>query len=283
MHTPGILYVVATPIGHLGDISQRAIDTLRTVDLIAAEDTRHSGQLLTHLGIHTRMVALHEHNEATVSPGLIEQLRNGRNIALITDAGTPAISDPGAVLVRLAHRAEIRVAPIPGASAVVSAMSVAGISEPGWVFYGFLPARPSARRKALHELVNVPWTLVLYEAPHRIVESVTDLYHALGERELVLARELTKLFETVQRMPLSQAVDWLQADPQRKKGEFVLIVSAAPPIDNHQQDEQRLRDTLMILLDQLPVSQAAQLAAKLTGMKKNHCYQLALTLQNAQP
>ena len=283
MHTPGSLYVVATPIGNLSDITQRALDVLRSVDLIAAEDTRHSGQLLARLGISAKLAALHEHNEQRASPGLIAALQTGKSIAIISDAGTPAISDPGTWLIAAAHEAGIRVIPIPGASAVVCALSAAGLTAPNWLFYGFLPAKPSQRRAALKKLALLTFPLVFYEAPHRIIESVADLAAELGgERRITFARELTKLFESIQGMPLAAAGDWLAADPNRQKGEFVLIVSGAPISDDT--DEQRqLRETLTILLDELPLKQATHIAAKLTGVKKNTCYKLALTMRNNEP
>lgn len=279
MHNFGTLYVVATPIGNLADMSQRALDTLRQANLIAAEDTRHSGQMLARLGITTRMIALHEHNEQRASVTLIAALHAGQNIALISDAGTPAISDPGAVLVAAAHAANIRVVPIPGASAVTTAISAAGITEPGWLFYGFLPARPSARRAALSSLQRITWTLVFYEAPHRIIECIADLYSMFGERRLVLARELSKLYESIHALPLSEAGAWLAADEHRQRGEFVLLISGAAP-DNRDESAQRLSETLQVLLTELPLKQAAHLAAKLTGTKKNVCYALALQLRD---
>ncbi len=278
----GILYVVATPIGNLADISQRALDVLRQVDLIAAEDTRHSGQMLARLGISKRLSAVHEHNEQHAATGLIATLQNGQSIALITDAGTPAISDPGALLVASAHAAGIRVVPVPGASAAVCALSASGVTAPGWLFYGFLPARPSARRKALQTVAELPWTLIFYEAPHRILECVADLLLVLGERRLTLARELTKLYESIHSLPLSEATAWLNADSQRQRGEFVLIVSGAEP-SHTDEDERRLQDTLAILLEELPLKQAAHLAARLTGAKKNACYELALSMKNQTP
>jgi 16S rRNA (cytidine1402-2'-O)-methyltransferase len=279
MQTFGTLYVVATPIGNLADISQRALDTLRQVDLIAAEDTRHSGQMLARLGISTRMTALHEHNEQRATPALIAALQYGQSIALITDAGTPAISDPGALLVAAAHEAGVRVVPIPGASAAVAALSAAGFTAPGWLFYGFLPARARARRNALQDLAQLPWTLVFYEAPHRITECIADLYAVLGERRLVIARELTKLYESVHVLPLSEATAWLAADSQRQRGEFVLTLSEAQPI-KMDESESQLRDTMKVLLEELPLKQAAHLAARLTGVKKNICYQLALSMRD---
>lgn len=281
MHTPpGSLYVVATPIGNLGDITQRALEVLKSVDLVAAEDTRHSGQLLSRLGIAAKFVALHEHNELQASPRLIADLQSGRNVAIITDAGTPAISDPGTLLVAAAHEAGIRVVPVPGASAVICALSAAGIVAPHWLFYGFLPAKASHRRIALQTLAALPYALIFYEAPHRITECVEDLAAILGgERRITFARELTKLFETIHNLPLAEAGAWLTADPNRQKGEFVLIVEGAS-VAAGDEDQQQLRDTLTILLEELPLKQAAHIAARLTGIKKNTCYKLALEMRD---
>lgn len=281
MQTSGTLYVVATPIGNLGDITQRAIDTLRKVDLVAAEDTRHSGQLLARLGIPARFVALHEHNEQGMAQRLVAEMQAGKSIALISDAGTPAISDPGTLLVAAAHAAGVNVVPLPGANAAISALSAAGVEAPHWLFYGFLPNKAVARSKALAALADLPYVLVFYEAPHRIVECVAALAASLGgTRRITLARELTKLFESIHSLPLGDAVAWLEADANRQKGEFVLIVEGAREavVD---EDDKRLRDTLMVLLDELPLKQAAQLAAKLTGLKKNVAYELALQMRDA--
>lgn len=281
MHTPpGSLYVVATPIGNLGDITQRALEVLKSVDLVAAEDTRHSGQLLSRLGIAAKFVALHEHNEQQATPRLIADMQAGKSVAIITDAGTPAISDPGTLLVAAAHAADIRVVPVPGASAVVCALSAAGIVAPHWLFYGFLPAKSSHRRSALQTLVTLPYALIFYEAPHRITECIADLASIFeAERRVTFARELTKLFETIHSLPLGEASAWLAADPNRQKGEFVLIVEGAQPVETDA-DQRQLRDTLTILLKELPLKQAAHIAAKLTGVKKNTCYQLALDMRD---
>lgn len=279
MQSPGSLYVVATPIGNLSDITQRALEILKSADLVAAEDTRHSGQLLARLGISAKFVALHEHNEQHASKHLIVELLAGKNIALISDAGTPAISDPGTLLIAAAHDAAIRVIPVPGASAVICALSAAGIAAPNWLFYGFLPAKPGHRRTSLQTLAALPYTLIFYEAPHRIVECVADLAEILGgERRITFARELTKLFESIHSLPLAEAVTWLSADANRQKGEFVLIVGAAA-IDEKEDDHAELRNTLTVLMGELPLRQAVHIAARLTGVKKNTCYKFALTLQ----
>ena len=281
MQTSGTLYVVATPIGNLGDISQRAIDTFKLVDLIAAEDTRHSGQLLARLGIPAHFVALHEHNEQGMAQRLVADLLAGKSIALISDAGTPAISDPGTLLVAAAHAAGIPVVPLPGANAAIAALSAAGVDAPHWLFYGFLPSKSVARSKALAALADLPYALVFYEAPHRIIECVAALAASFGNtRRITLARELTKLFESIHSLPLGEVVAWLEADANRQKGEFVLIVEGAP-IAVIDEDDKRLRDTLLVLLDELPLKQAAQLAARLTGLKKNVAYELALQLRDA--
>ncbi|MHB0990246.1 MAG: 16S rRNA (cytidine(1402)-2'-O)-methyltransferase [Burkholderiales bacterium] len=279
MQSSGSLYVVATPIGNLSDITQRALEVLKSADLIAAEDTRHSGQLLARLGISAKFAALHEHNEHHASKHLIAELLAGKNIALISDAGTPAISDPGTLLIAAAHDAAIRVIPVPGASAVICALSAAGIAAPNWLFYGFLPAKPGHRRTCLQTLAALPYTLIFYEAPHRIVECVADLGEILGgERRITFARELTKLFESIHSLPLAEAAAWLGADANRQKGEFVLIVGGATAV-NEEDDHAELRNTLTVLMDELPLRQAVHIAAKLTGVKKNTCYKLALTLQ----
>ena len=279
--TPPGLYVVATPIGNLGDITLRALAVLKSVDLVAAEDTRHSGQLLARLGISAKFVALHEHNEQHATPRLIEDMLAGKRVALITDAGTPAISDPGTLLVAAAHAAGVRVVPVPGASAVVCALSAAGIVAPNWLFYGFLPAKANHRRLTLEKLATLPYAMVFYEAPHRIIECVADLVLILGgDRRITFARELTKVFESIHSLPLADAPVWLAADANRQRGEFVLIVEGAKATEGNV-EQQQLRDTLTVLLDELPLKQAAHIAAKLTGIKKNTCYKLALSMRDS--
>jgi 16S rRNA (cytidine1402-2'-O)-methyltransferase len=281
MNEQGILYVVATPIGNLGDITMRAIDILKQVDAIAAEDTRHSAGLLTHFGIHKKLIAVHEHNEQQSAQLLLQRIQHGEQIALITDAGTPGISDPGAVVVDVLISHGVKVVPIPGASAVIAALSASGITKDAFMFVGFLPASGSQRRKKLESLQTVDATLVFYEAPHRIVDCVNDLMQVLGaERKITIARELTKTFETIHRCSLAEAGDWLQQDTNQQRGEFVLLVEALPPQDAVEVDQNAER-VLRLLLDALPLKQAAKLASDITGAKKNAVYEFALGIKNA--
>lgn len=268
----GTLYVVATPIGNLGDVSERAVATLEAVELIACEDTRTTRTLLARHGIATRTVALHAHNERSAAGKLIELLRQGKDLALVSDAGTPALSDPGAAFVAEAHRAGVRVTPVPGPSAAAAAFSVAGFPASGFFFAGFLPPAGAARKKALAEL-DLPWPVVLYEAPHRIRETLADLAERLGaQREVVICRELTKKFEEVARLPLGEAGRWLEA-PHRGQGEFVLVVG--PGIEKPAQSVDAER-VLAVLLEALAPSEAAKLAARITGIGKNELYRQAL-------
>ncbi|NTV96321.1 MAG: 16S rRNA (cytidine(1402)-2'-O)-methyltransferase [Thiobacillus sp.] len=275
---PGTLYIVATPIGNLRDITLRALDILKTADLVAAEDTRVSGGLLSAHGISARLFACHEHNERTAAAELVQRLQEGRSVALISDAGTPGISDPGAVVARAARAAGLTVVPIPGASAVAAALSAAGLAEGRWLFHGFLPHKTGERRRELETLAAVPQSLVFYESPHRLLETVADLAVVLGgERRLFIARELTKRFEELHECALAEAVDWLQGDENRRRGEFVLIVSGCPTERDDGMKE--ARRVLEILLEDLPASQAARLAARITGAKKNALYALAQELK----
>ena len=269
----GALYVVATPIGNLADASPRCIEVLRSAHVVACEDTRTSRSLLAHYGISAHTVALHEHNERTASVKLIASLREGQTIALVSDAGTPGLSDPGAWLVEQAHRAGVRVIPIPGPSAAVTAFSASGFSANGFLFAGFLPASRSARRKAL-ETLDVPWPLVLYEAPHRIAETIEDLDGRFGgAREICIARELTKKFEELVRLPLAQAAHWLAAEPHRQQGEFVLVLAPGESKTAHAIDAERV---LRVLLGTMPPAEAAKLAARITGVPKGVLYRKAL-------
>lgn len=277
----GTLYVVATPIGNLGDITLRALETLKQVDAIAAEDTRHTVGLLRHFGISKPLVAVHEHNEQQAAEGLLKRLQAGESIALVTDAGTPAVSDPGAVVVQAVRNAGVKVVPIPGASAVIAALSAAGIVEPGFCFEGFLPASGSQRRKRLDRLKGIPVTLVFYEAPHRIVECVQDLQTVFGGgRLLTIARELTKTFETIHTASLTDTVHWLQADSNQQRGEFVLLIHPAPAEKAEGLDDNTQR-VLVRLLQELPLKQAVALATDITGHKKNELYEAALAIKAA--
>ena len=271
------LYVVPTPLGNLADMTQRAIDVLRQVSWVAAEDTRHSAPLLKHFGASARLLPSHEHNEESAAQQVIARLTDGESVALISDAGTPAVSDPGARLVARVREAGFRVIPLPGACAAVTALSASGLTEPHFVFYGFLPAKAKQRADALRELMDLPYALVFYEAPHRILETVGALAEVFGGlRKLVLARELTKLFETIHACPLSEAVDWLMADANRQRGEFVLIVSGAEVNADSGEGERVLR---LLLAEGLPVKQAAKLAHAITGVGRNALYDLALVLR----
>ena len=276
------LYVVATPIGNLRDISLRALDVLGSADTIAAEDTRNSTHLLSHHGITgKRLLALHQHNERGAAEKVINLLAQGESVALITDAGTPAVSDPGALVVEGVRAAGYKVIPIPGANAAVAALSSAGLAAPHFLFYGFLPNKSAARCKELQALIEYPYTLVFYEAPHRILECVTDLLAIFGgEREIVLAREITKMFESIHRCRLQDALEWLNSDPNNLRGEFVLLVSAAPVRAEGLSAE--AENVLKILLAELPLKQAVQLAVQITGIGKNELYQRALVLKSAE-
>ncbi len=279
----GTLYVVATPIGNLSDISLRALETLKAVDAIAAEDTRHTAGLLGHFAISKKLIAVHEHNEHQSAAKLLVQLQAGENIALVTDAGTPGISDPGAVVVNFIRQAGIKVVPIPGASAVVAALSVSGIVQNGFFFHGFLPASGAARRHVLEALKTQPVTLVFYEAPHRIVVSVADMAQVLGAgRRITIARELTKTFETIHTCLLSEAQAWITADANQQRGEFVLLVEPEPVADQEGISEQAAR-VLKLLMAELPLKQAVKLAADISQEKKNSLYEFALQLKQSQP
>jgi 16S rRNA (cytidine1402-2'-O)-methyltransferase len=276
------LYVVATPIGNLSDITLRALEVLGAADTVAAEDTRNTRHLLQHHGISdARLLALHQHNERGAAEKVIALLQQGQNVALVTDAGTPAVSDPGAVLVDTVRAAGFRVIPIPGASAAVAALSASGLCTPHFLFYGFLPNKSAARRAVLLDLIEHPYTLVFYEAPHRILECAEDLQVVYGdEREIVFAREITKLFESIHRCKLGDALAWLNSDPNNLRGEFVLLVSGAPAQKEGLGVE--TERTLSTLLEELPLKQAVQLAVKITGGNKNELYQRALALKEEQ-
>lgn len=280
MRPSGILYVVATPIGNLQDITLRALDILKTVDAIAAEDTRHTSGLLNHFGISKKLIAVHEHNEHQSAEKLLALLNSGESIALVTDAGTPGISDPGAVVVDVLRKAGVKVVPVPGASAVIAALSASGITQNGFLFHGFLPASGAARRKQLEALKTQTVTLVFYEAPHRILECVADLTQVLGaERRITFAREVTKTFETFYTCPLAEAEAWLKEDTNQQRGEFVLLVEA-PAIKVADAIPQDAVRTLKLLLADLPLKQAVKLATDITQLKKNDLYEFALQLKD---
>lgn len=275
----GVLYVVATPIGNLEDWSPRAVATLKAVSVIAAEDTRHSGRLMQHFGIATRLIAVHDHNEGAKVDSLLADLREGRDIALISDAGTPLISDPGYRLVAATQQAGLRVVPIPGACAAIAALSAAGMASDRFSFEGFLPARMAARRERLKALAGETQTQIFYEAPHRIVECLEDMLAVLGpERRVTLARELTKTFETIRQLPLGEMLAWVQSDTDQQRGEIVLVLEGAPAAAD-EEDWREADRVLALLLAELPVKQAAGLAAGITGLKKNALYERALQLK----
>jgi len=272
----GILYVVATPIGNLQDLSPRAQSILQKVTLIAAEDTRHSRHLLTHFNITTPLQSLHEHNERLQSRALLQRLHDGKSIALISDAGTPLISDPGRYLIQMAHAEQIIVMPIPGPSALITALSVAGFLADRFVFEGFLPAKTLARQQRLENLSSESRTLVFYEAPHRIIDCLNDMVQIFGEmREAALVKELTKVFETVYRDTLSHIFNQLTVQADRQKGEFVIVVQGAPEPDSHALNPETER-IFQILHNALPLKQAAKLTHEITGVSKNRLYALGL-------
>jgi len=276
--SPGKLHVVATPIGNLEDISARALRVLREVPLIAAEDTRHSRKLLSHFGIDTPLVACHEHNERQSSDGLLEHLRQGKDLALISDAGTPLISDPGYHLVQKARAGGIAVVPVPGACALIAALSASGLPADGFIFEGFLPAKSSARRARLEPLARQRQTLIFYEAPHRLLDCLADMAAVFGaQRRAVLARELTKTFETLLDAPLLQLHAQVAADTQQQRGECVLLLAGFREEAADKALDGQALHLLELLLAELPPARAAALAAKISGKDKKLFYQAALT------
>lgn len=278
----GVLYVVATPIGNLLDISARALEVLQTVALIAAEDTRHSKKLLARYGIGTPLLALHEHNEREVTGKLLRRLAGGEDIALVSDAGTPLISDPGFYLVRAARQARLRVVPVPGPSALIAALSVAGLPSDRFMFEGFLPSKQAARRQRLQALAPATGTLVFYESSHRICDSLRDMADCLGgAREATVARELTKTFETIMHDTLNGLVDRVGADADQQKGEFVVLVQGAPARERPAIDETTVR-LLEVLLSELPLKQAVGLAVRITGLSKNALYEQGLKIKDSR-
>lgn len=276
----GTLYVVATPIGNFEDFTRRAEQTLKNSQIIAAEDTRHSGHLLSAYSINTPTTACHDHNEGQKVPELIARMQQGEHISLISDAGTPLISDPGFRLVRAAHEAGIRVVPIPGACAAISALSASGLPSDRFSFEGFLPAKTHARKQTLEELKKDTRTLIFYEAPHRIVDSLIDCVEVLGrDRDACMAREITKTFETIKKATLGELLAFVQSDSNQERGEIVLVIggfNAEQEVENTEATDKLLKR----LLKDLPVKPAAQLAAELTGLKKNELYQRALQLKD---
>lgn len=277
---PGKLYVVATPIGNLDDISPRALRTLREVALIAAEDTRHSIRLLQHFGITTALAACHDHNEREQGGRFVARLLAGDDVALISDAGTPLISDPGYHLVRQVRAAGIEVVPVPGPSALIAALSAAGLPSDRFIFEGFLPAKAAARRGRLELLKEEPRTLIFYEAPHRVLESVQNMASLFGkDRHAVLARELTKTFETLKGAPLGELAEWIAADSNQQRGECVLLVTGWQAPEGEDAISGEALRVLDLLLGELPVKRAAALAAEITGVRKNLLYQAALERQ----
>jgi 16S rRNA (cytidine1402-2'-O)-methyltransferase len=274
--------VVATPIGNLDDLSARALKVLNEVAVIAAEDTRHSARLMQHFGIGTPLVACHEHNERDQGGRFLARLHAGEDLALISDAGTPLISDPGYHLVRQARAAGIAVVPVPGACALIAALSAAGLPSDRFIFEGFLPAKTAARRARLGQVKEEPRTLIFYEAPHRILESLEDMREVFGgERPAVLARELTKAFETLKGLPLAELCAWVAGDSNQQRGECVVLVAGwQAPEGDAAVNAEALR-VLNLLLEEMPLKRAAALAAEITGVRKNLLYQVALQQQKS--
>jgi 16S rRNA (cytidine1402-2'-O)-methyltransferase len=278
----GTLYIVPTPIGNLSDITRRALEILQAVDLIAAEDTRHTGLLLQHFAINARMFALHDHNEQQKAETLLAKLREGQTIALVSDAGTPLINDPGYHLVRACRDAGVRVVPLPGPCAAIAALSAAGLPSDRFCYEGFLPAKSKGRRDALQALEQEPRTLIFYESTHRLLDSLADICAVFGEaRYVVLARELTKTWESIYGAPVGELLAWVKEDENRRKGEMVLIV------EGYKANEEALPAealrTLALLQAELPLKKAAALAAEIHGVKKNALYKYALALQANDP
>jgi 16S rRNA (cytidine1402-2'-O)-methyltransferase len=274
------LYVVATPIGNVCDISLRALHLLSIADAVACEDTRNTAQLMTRYGLHKPLISAHQHNEREVADKIIARLQAGERIALVSDAGTPGVSDPGAKIVDAVKRAGLQVSPLPGASAAISALSASGLIHDQFYFVGFLPSKAGQRDTLLQGLSNVAATMIFYEAPHRILESTQAMVDAFGtDRQIVFARELTKLFEEIHRCTLGEAKAWLDADNHREKGEYVVLIEGCTSDEND--DQLEAKRILSILLKECSVKQAASLAAQITGQKKNALYDLALTLKNS--
>lgn len=277
MNKKGTLYIVATPIGNLDDISRRAIDVLNAVDLIAAEDTRHSQKLLQAMQISTPVVSHHDFSSSAAIDRVLAKLSAGRSIALISDAGTPLISDPGYRLVSMARQQNLAVVPIPGASALISALCVSGLATDSFAFEGFLPSKPAARQKKLKALASEQRTLVFYESTHRIVASLADMAVAFGEqRQIFIARELTKRFESHFLGGAQACVDWITADIQQQKGEFVIVVSGSEQLDEEQRRHEQALDIVRLLRAEVSMKKAVTLATKISGARKNQVYEAAL-------
>ena len=275
----GKLFIVATPIGHLSDISQRQQETLQSVDLILAEDTRHSGKMLKQLRVSTPVISCYEQNEASRIESVMTRLNEGQNVALISDAGTPLISDPGYLMVSACHAAGIQVVPVPGPCALIAALSASGLHSHRFSFFGFLPVKKAEREQLLSELVDQSLTAIFYESPHRIVDTLKECVALFGDsRRLCIAREISKLHEDIRQGSAIALLDWLQAHPEKQKGEFVLLIEAAAKQESDD-DSQALRQMIAVLLKELSTSKAAQVAAQISGEKKNKCYQLALALE----
>jgi len=271
-----ILYIVPTPIGNLGDITQRALDILSSVDCIAAEDTRHTGKLLSHFNIKTKTFALHDHNEQEKANILVERLLSGQSIALVSDAGTPLISDPGYHLVSRCRQAGVKVEPLPGACAVITALSASGLPSDRFSFEGFLPAKTKGRKDRLNEIAKVERTCIFYESPHRIMQSLADMLDVLGpDRDVVIARELTKTFETIKGLPIGELIPWMEEDENRRRGEIVLLIHGYRS-SNEQELSTEVTRTLGILVKSLPLKKAAAAVAEIYNVKKNTLYKWGL-------
>ena len=274
----GILFIVATPIGNLDDITFRAVEVLKSVDIVFAEDTRHSKKLLLHLDISKPIRAFHDHNEREKTKAIIGEIHSGKSIALISDAGTPLISDPGYFLVAQAKKECLRVVPIPGPSALITALSASGLASDRFTFLGFLPSKKTARVKLLKSLINRTETSIFYESPKRILATLTDMHRIFGDnREVCLAKELTKVFETIQTDSIPNLIKYLTTDQNNQKGEFVILISANDKIDIAEAENQ-LDSLLPILCAEMGASKAAKLAAKITGIDKKQCYKRAIDL-----
>jgi len=274
----GILFIVATPIGNLDDITFRAVEILKSIDIILAEDTRHSKKLLKHLNIAKPIRAFHEHNEREKTKAIIDELHSGKSIALISDAGTPLISDPGYFVVAQAKKEGLRVVPIPGASALITALSASGLASDSFTFLGFLPGKQTARVKLLKSLVNRTETIIFYESPKRILATLTDMHSIFGDsHEVCLAKELTKVFETIHTDSIPNLIKYFTCDQSHQKGEFVILISANDKIDIAEAETQ-LDSLLPILCAEMGASKAAKIAAKITGIDKKLCYKRAIDL-----